>query len=109
MKVSILGTEYQVRKLTEAEYPKLVACEANGLFEAYSKEIIISKDIDDGTGKAYANLEAFERKIIRHEIIHAFFHESGLTDRCADEDLVDWLAHQLPKMFKAMADANCLD
>lgn len=109
MKLDILGQEYEVRHLTEEEYPKLAICEANGLFEAYSKEIIISEDIGKGSGKAYANLDGFKRKLLRHEIIHAFFHESGLSDRCQDEELVDWLAHQLPKMAKTITEAKCME
>jgi hypothetical protein len=109
MKINILGTEYLIRQVTETEYPKLTILEANGLFEAYSKEIIIDKNIDDGSGKAYANIEAYERKVLRHEIIHAFFHESGLQDRCEDEALIDWLAFQIPKIAKLLDEINCLD
>lgn len=47
-------------------------------------------------------------KVFRHEIVHAFFGESGLKDYMHDETLVDWIAAQLPKMVKVMAQAGCL-
>jgi hypothetical protein len=107
LKVNILGTDYEIRKLSESEYPKLKISEANGLAELYSKELIIDSEMNGNTGKEYANFKGFEDKVIRHEIVHAFFHESGLVDYCADEELVNWLALQLPKIMKAFKDADC--
>lgn len=37
-------------------------------------------------------------QVIRHEVIHAFFAESGLIEYGNDEVLVDWMAKQLPKI-----------
>jgi len=108
MKINILGTEYEIKKLSESDYPKLKISDANGLAELYSKELIIDKNMNPQTGKEYANFEGYENKVVRHEIIHAFFHESGLVDYCQDEDLVNWLALQAPKMIKAFQEANCL-
>ena len=49
------------------------------------------------------NLQDYEKKILRHEIIHAFLYESGLDinshdiDQWArDEEMVDWMAIQFP-------------
>ena len=108
MKVSILGQKYIIRKLTDSEYPKLGKLEANGLAELYSKELIINSEMNPKSGQEYANFDDFEKKVIRHEIIHAFFHEAGLMDYCSDETLVDWLALQMPKIKKAMKDTNCI-
>ena len=38
------------------------------------------------------------REVMRHEIIHAFFSEAGLDDYSDNEQLVNWLAIQIPKM-----------
>lgn len=108
MKVNILGTEYEIRYLKESEYEKLKICDANGLAELYAKELIINSEIDDGSGKVFANFKEFEKKVIRHEIIHAFFHESGLEDYTSDENLVDWLALQAPKILKVFQETGCL-
>lgn len=108
MKVNILGTEYEIKHLSESEYEKLKILSANGLAELYSKELIIESKMDDGSGEAYANFAEFENKVVRHEIVHAFLHESGLPDYCRDEKLVDWMALQVPKMLKVFKEANCL-
>ena len=109
MKVNILGTEYEIKKLTKEEYPKLETMEANGLAELYTKQLIIDKDMNPNTGEEYSNFEAYERRTLRHEIIHAFFFESGMRDYCSDEALVDWIAIQIQKMHKAMEETKCLD
>lgn len=38
------------------------------------------------------------KKIIRHELVHAFFMESGMTKYSEDETLVEWVASQFEKM-----------
>lgn len=107
-KVNILGTEYKIKMLSEDEYPKLKIMSANGLAELYSKDLIIDSGMNKQTGKEFENFKAFENKTIRHEIIHAFFHESGLDDYGGDEDLVNWLSLQFPKILQAFKEADCL-
>ena len=57
------------------------------------------------------NLADYKKQVIRHEIIHAFVFESGL-DTCSDwaknEEMVDWIAIQFPKLLKAFKEADCL-
>jgi len=109
MKINILGTEYEIKHMTEDEYPKLKHCGASGLCELYSKQLIISKGILDPDPSNVENIQQFQNKVIRHEIIHAFFFESGLVDYCNDEKLVDYLAIQVPKMLKVFQDADVME
>lgn len=104
MKVNILGQDYKIRECSEEQFPKLKLLEADGLFEGYSKEIIIDKSLNDPKLQNYERLDLLKNKVIRHEIMHAFFYESGLDNYSDDERLVDWLALQLPKIFKCMVD-----
>ena len=62
------------------------------------------------------NLEVYEKKVARHEIIHAFIEESGLSE-CTfickegwakNEEMVDWIAAQSPKIFAAFQKAKCI-
>ena len=108
MKVNILGQEYEIKKQSEIENPKLKARRANGLAELYSKELIISTEASVEDEETYTNLAEYEKKVLRHEIVHAFFHEAGLNDYCHDEQLVDWIALQIPKMYKAMNETDCI-
>ena len=106
-KVNILGQEYNIVFVNEKENPKLELLEANGLAELYSKELIINSEIDDGDKRTYNSINLFENKVIRHEIIHAFFHESGMSNYCSDEILVEWIAQQIIKMNKAFKEVGC--
>lgn len=51
-------------------------------------------------------------KVIRHELVHAFILESGLCECCTwaeNEELVDWIARQFPKMNKVFSELNIAD
>lgn len=105
--INILGTDYEIITQTEEENPKLN--DANGLCEIYSHKIVL-KDIKEEPN-CYENLEAYKRRTVRHEVIHAFFAESGLrsnSEYAENEELVDWIAIQLPKMVKVMRELNVL-
>lgn len=109
MKINILGQEYDLLMLSEKEFPKLDYANANGLAELYSKQLIINRDSakeDEGT---FDNLKGYVDKVIRHEIIHAYFHESGLQHYCDDERLVDWLAIQIPKIMATIEDVKKIE
>lgn len=99
MTVNILGTPYKIIKQKEKDNPKLK--DANGLCEVYAKKIILLEIEDDV--RNYENIEEFEKKVLRHEIIHAFLAESGLrsnSDWAENEEMVDWIAAQFPKLKK---------
>jgi len=102
LKINILGQEYDLLMMNEKEFPKLVSAKASGLAELYSKQLIINKDDTKEDGETFDNLKEYTNKVIRHEIIHAYFHEAGLSDYCHDEKLVDWIALQLPKMVETI-------
>lgn len=52
-----------------------------------------------------------------HEILHAFFNESGLIDNAnvfnkswpKNEEMVDWFAIQSPKIFKVYEELGILE
>ena len=56
---------------------------------------------------------AYQHKVIRHEIVHAFLYESGLDVNslsggawAKNEEMVDWMAIQIPKILKAFQEAG---
>jgi hypothetical protein len=98
--VNVLGTIYTVRVEDSTKNPKLK--NANGLCESYSKRIVVDPIEEDE--ECYENLDSFRKRVMRHELIHAFFAESGLRSQSSyaeNEELVDWIAIQLPKIAKA--------
>ena len=55
--------------------------------------------------------DAVDKRILRHELIHAFAFESGLAQDStwADNDeMTDWIAHQFPKMLTAFKVVGAL-
>lgn len=104
MKINILGQEYQIEIDKTKNNPKLE--DANGYIELYSKKIILDDVIEDKY--TFENLVEFKKKVLRHEIVHAFFHESGLHKYCDDEMLVDFLALQIYKMSNAFNQAESI-
>jgi hypothetical protein len=111
-KISILGTTYIVRTgVKRGEDRNLDGL--IGFCNHYTKTIsIVSLD---GSNMSAVAKQITIKDTIRHEIIHAFIHESGLwacaspSDSWADnEEMVDWIALQFPKMLKAMQEANAL-
>ena len=109
-KVNILGTEYTIM----LDVPEKDMVEgADGSMDHSTKTIKIMKM--EQHENSVKDLEDYKRKVLRHEIIHAFFYESGLWNSSGgsdawgcDETITDWLAIQTPKMFKAFKEAGCL-
>lgn len=95
MVVDILGTEYTVTRNTSA----IENMGADGICQPYDKKIIY-RELKDFLGKDDSLTAKRVRRdqVIRHEVIHAFFAESGLVEYGNDEVLVDWMAKQLPKI-----------
>ena len=102
MLIDVLGTKYVVKEDTSLNDTR-----ADGLCKCYSKEILYRNPNDMLCKDDPRELkEERKREVLRHEIIHAFFHEAGLSDYSSDEVLVDWIAVQFPKMLGAMEQAG---
>lgn len=118
MKVNILSTEYIIIHRNYSDEP---AFEKRGIC-AYCDGVL--KQIVKCNIKSYPGFEdeseeyikKHENETLRHEIVHAFLNESGLTaSSCrltdgwaTNEEMIDWLALQFPKMLKAFQEVDCL-
>lgn len=117
-KVNILGTEYTIiikdYKSDEAFKRKSI----DGYCDTFSKLIVV---VDLHTHERWQHeskktIETAQREIIRHEIVHAFFGESGLADStfsydgawAKNEEMIDWIALQGVKIYKAWKDAEAV-
>lgn len=105
--MNIMGTEYKILKGRDSY---LQSIDADGVCESYEKLISVrSEDILlDQSSTPEAKTKRY-KEVMRHEIIHAFFHECGLDDYSNDEVLVNFLAIQFPKLKQLFEDINCLD
>lgn len=112
-KINVLGTEYTIIFSKNSDkYPGLV--DSNGYEDCSDKTIIVvHKSDEDFIVKDFVYLI---KKNLRHEILHAFFDESGLafdshktTAWAVNEEMVDWFAMQSPKIYKVYQELGILD
>lgn len=117
-KVNILGTKYQIRKKSYEDEPAFERRSIDGYCDSYIHEIVYC-DLDTDDKWQYELEETkreCEKQTVRHEIVHAFLYESGLQESshgielgwAVDEEIVDWMAKQIPKICKAFEEAGAL-
>ena len=109
LKINILGTEYTILELSEHQDEMLKRCD--GYCDKTSKKIVVATKSSDCQ---LDDFEPYRKKCLRHEIIHAFLFESGLHENMKhpeyghDEEMIDWVAAQFPKMLKVFKEVGCL-
>lgn len=109
MKIDVLGTKYTISYKTEIQDRELEQCD--GYCDKTTKQIVVRKRGDTCN---LGDFESYRKKVVRHELIHAFLFESGLHENFKhdewghDETTVDWIAVQFPKLLKAFKDADAL-
>jgi hypothetical protein len=106
MKISILGQEYDYAEIAAKDDVKMTGCD--GYCDGYGKIIRVKNDFNLNDPANISDLEAYKRQVKRHEIVHAFFEESGLEEYKMDELLVDWIAKQFPKLTKVFRQVRAL-
>lgn len=104
--VEIMGVRY---KITDA------SLETNllGQCDHLRKMLLIDVDqIKDVMGKGW---KEEVKHTIRHEIIHAYLYESGMTGMVSwegaywqNELITDWMAVQYPKIVQTFKETGCL-
>ena len=109
MKIKVLGTEYEIIKdASEKEYPQLKKCD--GFTDFSVKKIVVAEFEKDEN--SVDDLEWYKKKVLRHELVHAFIHESGLAENCEwarNEELTDWIAIQFEKILGVFIELQCID
>ena len=106
MIVNVLGTKYTIKESNELADTNLK--NNDGYCDHSIKTIVI--DTFRVSPGSLEDLETYKKQVIRHELIHAFLFESGL-DGCSwakDEEIVDWIACQFPKLQHAFAQCNAI-
>ena len=116
--VNILGTEYAIYIKKYDEDEAFESRSIDGYCDGWAKQIIVC---DMSTYKGWEHepsetVAAAQKEVLRHEIVHAFFEESGLADGslspevawAKNEEMVDWIAMQGPKIYEAWQEAGAL-
>jgi hypothetical protein len=115
-KISILGQEYAILIKKYSEDEAFERLSIDGYCDSLNKEIVVC---DMTTYKGWEHedkrtAEISQKQTIRHEIVHAFFFESGLADSSClidgpwakNEEMVDWIAWQGQKIYDAWKEAG---
>lgn len=98
--IDILGSQWLIKLTTHKEDPDLEGYQGLTCPWQTQKTIYVNTmDLNDD-----ACPEAVLKETLRHELVHAVIHESGLS-HCTDslqpwtvnEQTVDWIAMQAPK------------
>lgn len=110
--INIMGTDIRVEFRKTADDKKL--SNADGYFDHSTSMIVVL--IPEPDENSVEDLERYQKKVLRHELMHAFLHESGLSANsvgvdawATNEEMVDWFAIQSPKIFRVFQKEGLLD
>ena len=118
MQVNILGQNYHVVVKKYADDEAFAKNSIDGYCDWYTKDIVVC-DMNTWPGwehETKATVRVSMKQTLRQEIVHAFLYESGLADSsfagagpwAKNEEMVDWIALQGPKIYKVWEDAGAL-
>lgn len=106
MTVDVLGITYNIKESNKVD--DMILLNSDGYCDSSNKTIVI--DTFQETPESLADLKEYRKQVLRHELVHAFLHESGLASNSwgKEEEIVDWIALQFPKMAEAFKKAKAI-
>lgn len=113
--INVLGTKYKVYFDMSVDKDDDLR-DRFGYCQPSGRKIVIAdmNSIESWKGEDTACKQHQINITLRHEVIHAFLAESGLwgcsngTDCWAmNEEMIDWLAMQFPKILKVFEQLGC--
>ena len=116
MTITVLGTEYTILFKNRIDDSGLDGY--NGYCNCFTKEIVVCDLSEDESmsGESPFSISELMHAVLRHEIIHAFLYESGLSEDAiitqeawpVNEEMVDWFALQAPKIYTVYRKVGCI-
>ena len=115
-KINVMGTDFDITYTTEEEDPTIKG--KSGVCYSLLKKIKIDQyiyldDADGSVSEAEKSSKLLSLlAILRHEVMHAFFFQSGLDTQCSfavDEMLIDWLSLKLPEIVEVMKENHLVE
>lgn len=107
MKIKILGSSWNIYYRSPKNDKGLER--GDGYCDKTTKTIVVTTENGD-----LGDFKCYQKKVLRHEIIHAFMHESGLdcnwqhSEWGHDETMIDWIAIQFPKLLQVFKEAKAI-
>ena len=108
LNVTIKGHNWTILCDKDDEY--LNNCDA---YTIYTTRTIVINDWKPQS--EYEAIDVYQRKVLRHEIIHAFMFESGLGENFShpehghDETMVDWIAFQFEDIYEVFEKLGLIE
>lgn len=117
-KVTVLGTDYAITVKKYDEDEAFARRRIDGYCDNWTHQIVVC-DMTTYKGWEHESPEtaqAAQKETLRHEIVHAFLSESGLSDSALNldaawannEEMIDWFAMQGLKIVKAWQEAGAV-
>lgn len=117
MKANVLGTEYKIMYKDYSDDYMFTDRSCDGYHDDVDKVIVIGnlKTFPNWERETDEYCEKAQKQVLRHELIHAFLSESGLSDSSGiitnvgwakNEEMVDFFAIQFPKIKKLFEELN---
>lgn len=116
--VDVLGTRYRIEIHKISEDACMKENHFDGYCSEYEKLIVIADVNEEKYFQCSSEIEkaSIVKSILRHELVHAFLNESGLSSNtnvfndswAKNEELIDWMAIQIPKIVEAYKWCECL-
>lgn len=114
-KLIILGTEYTIQIKSEHDDPVLKEC-SGYCDETLHLLVVETMDEEEKPNDLVGDYVSYQKRTMRHEILHAFLFECGLggdvdyssLGNTHPELMVDWFARLGPKIWKAWQEADAL-
>lgn len=112
---NVLGTIYNIYYKTSKEDIALETC--GGYCDFFDNRITVKLFTEEELEDKYLtkNNTNFIKLVLRHEIVHAFLYEAGLSNDsnsceswATNEEMVDWIAIMSPKMFELFNELELL-
>ena len=120
--VDVLGVKYKIEVRKVEDDTRLSDDEGREAYTNAFKKLIVLSDYSDESQYPYTSKDIIFRNerykhVLKHEIVHAFIYECGLgcssDQRKAplfyDEQTVDWIAIQGPKLYKIWEKLGLVD
>ena len=106
MTIKVLGVDYEIIESNREDDNNLE--DVDGYCDFSVKKIVI--DTFKNRPGSMEDLTEYKKQVIRHELTHAFLHESGLDANswAGNEEIVDWIAIQFLKMVEAFGKVDAL-
>ena len=117
MTVNVLGTEYGILYKDYADDYMFTERHVDGYCDDVEKIIVIGnmQTFPNWERETEEYCEKYQKVVLRHELIHAFLNESGLSDSSGrvenigwakNEEMIDFFAIQFPKIKKVFEELN---